>query len=125
MASATETTLKQDAVPRKKGLFARMRLGRRNDVVDDNRDQTPSPKPEASSERRRAPSDSLAADKISYLNVDEKDNSQMKAVRFPVKDAMKGKVGIRTRKELLKPPSAREAAYGGPPRYDWIDIVSG
>jgi hypothetical protein len=123
MATATETTLKQDALPRKKGLFARMRLGKRNQVVDDNRDQTPSPKPEASSEGHRAPSDSLAADKMSYL--DEKDNSQMKAVRFPVKDAMKSKVAVRTRKELLKPPSAREAAYGGPPRYDWIDIVSG
>lgn len=26
-------------------------------------------------------------------------------------------------KVLTKPPSAREAAFGGPPRYDWIDIV--
>jgi hypothetical protein len=27
-------------------------------------------------------------------------------------------------KVLTKPPTAREAAFGGPPRYDWIDIVS-
>jgi hypothetical protein len=26
---------------------------------------------------------------------------------------------------LDKAPTAREAAFGGPPRYDWIDIVSG
>lgn len=25
---------------------------------------------------------------------------------------------------LEKPPTAREAAFSGPPRYDWIDIVS-
>lgn len=25
---------------------------------------------------------------------------------------------------LEKPPSARDAAFVGPPRYDWIDIVS-
>jgi hypothetical protein len=25
---------------------------------------------------------------------------------------------------LDKPPTAREAAFGGPPRYDWMDIVS-
>lgn len=24
-----------------------------------------------------------------------------------------------------EPPSAKEAAFGGPPRYDWIDIVRG
>lgn len=25
---------------------------------------------------------------------------------------------------VTEPPSAREAAFGGPPRFDWIDIVS-
>ena len=29
-----------------------------------------------------------------------------------------------TRKILERPPTAAEAAFGGPPRYDWIDIVS-
>lgn len=33
-------------------------------------------------------------------------------------------VAQRTRKVLSKPPPASEAAFGGPPRYDWIDIVS-
>lgn len=26
--------------------------------------------------------------------------------------------------QLKTPPSARDAAFQGPPRYDWIDIVS-
>lgn len=32
----------------------------------------------------------------------------------------------RSRQEVIleKPPAAREAAFAGPPRYDWIDIVS-
>lgn len=41
------------------------------------------------------------------------------------------KVGVfrrknRTRQEMIleKPPAARESAFSGPPRYDWIDIVS-
>lgn len=52
-----------------------------------------------------------------------KNTCQMRAVRFPVKDALKKPSG-RSRRELTKPPPAREAAFGGPPRYDWIDIVS-
>jgi hypothetical protein len=33
-------------------------------------------------------------------------------------------VSPHNRKVLSKPPPASEAAFGGPPRYDWIDIVS-
>jgi hypothetical protein len=33
-------------------------------------------------------------------------------------------VTLKKEVPLEKPPTAREAAYGGPPRYDWIDIVS-
>ena len=50
--------------------------------------------------------------------------AKMKTVRFPFMDAMKGKVPLRKEKKLTKPPTAKEAAFGGPPRYDWIDIVS-
>lgn len=32
--------------------------------------------------------------------------------------------GRRQTITLDKPPTARESAYGGPPKYDWIDIVS-
>ena len=51
-----------------------------------------------------------------------KQSSSLKQVRFPAKDALKTKP-IYTEKTLLQAPSAREAAFGGPPRYDWIDIV--
>ena len=30
----------------------------------------------------------------------------------------------RTQVRLEQAPTARESAFGGPPRYDWIDIVS-
>lgn len=59
-------------------------------------------------------------------SVEEEDvqPAKMKTVRFPFMDAMKGKVPLRKEKQLTKPPTAKEAAFGGPPRYDWIDIVS-
>lgn len=36
----------------------------------------------------------------------------------------KTRKGFKPRKEVVleAPPSARDAAFGGPPRYDWIDI---
>jgi hypothetical protein len=34
------------------------------------------------------------------------------------------KLPIRGKVTLDQAPSARDSAFGGPPRYDWIDIVS-
>ena len=36
----------------------------------------------------------------------------------------RSKLPFREEVALDKAPTAREAAFGGPPRYDWIDIVS-
>ena len=36
----------------------------------------------------------------------------------------RNKLPFREEVTLDKAPTAREAAFGGPPRYDWIDIVS-
>lgn len=129
MATELAATTDQEAHRKKKGLFGRLRRVNKNGGGNvDKRDPTPSPTQESNSQTRAteevnfsAPSDDHKFDR-SYS--DEKSGSQMKQVRFPVKDAMKGKVPIRNRVELLKPPTAREAAFGGPPRYDWIDIVS-
>jgi hypothetical protein len=62
-------------------------------------------------------------DNVNDVETPQKNTSQMRAVRFPVKGAFKNATS-RSRRELTKPPPAREAAFSGPPRYDWIDIVS-
>eukprot|EP00527_Entomoneis_sp_CCMP2396_P004245 CAMPEP_0198137460 /NCGR_PEP_ID=MMETSP1443-20131203/934_1 /TAXON_ID=186043 /ORGANISM="Entomoneis sp., Strain CCMP2396" /LENGTH=219 /DNA_ID=CAMNT_0043798881 /DNA_START=42 /DNA_END=701 /DNA_ORIENTATION=+ len=51
----------------------------------------------------------------------EEDLSTSKAA---LKPRAKSKKDFKPRKEvfLSAPPAAREAAFGGPPRYDWIDI---
>ena len=32
--------------------------------------------------------------------------------------------GMRETVVLDRPPTAKESAFGGPPRYDWVDVVS-
>mmetsp|Transcript_44104 Transcript_44104/g.134289 ORF Transcript_44104/g.134289 Transcript_44104/m.134289 type:complete len:200 (-) Transcript_44104:1060-1659(-) len=41
------------------------------------------------------------------------------------KNGMSKAARMRSTVVLKKAPTAKEAAFGGPPRYDWIDIVSG
>lgn len=143
MATELEATMNQEVQPKKKGLFGRLRLplGKKKGAnEEEQRDPTPSPNQKSGGRNLDTPTTvahdadfpaPVAYNKISPEEIANEPNErspQMKAVRFPVSDAMKtnsSKVGTpRGRKELLKPPTAREAAYGGPPRYDWIDIVS-
>jgi len=37
---------------------------------------------------------------------------------------LKSNLPVRETVTLEQPPTAQEAAFGGPPRFDWIDIVS-
>ena len=112
----------------KTGFFARFRRGKTNKLDDD---QNAKSIPESATPRPPSESPTLADDTDTIpINNDIKNTSegevatsQLKAVRFPASDALKSTPG-RTRWELPKPPTAREAAFGGPPRYDWIDIVS-
>ena len=113
----------------KTGLFARFRRGNKS-IVDNNAVAKPesavTPKDKSESQTLVDDADS-APDNINNNSVGIKGGgdttSQLKAVRFPANDALKT-TPVRGRRELQKPPTAREAAYGGPPRYDWIDIVS-
>jgi hypothetical protein len=56
------------------------------------------------------------------------DREELAAIVTPSGLASKGKKSrvdnARREIKLDKAPTAREAAFGGPPRYDWIDIVS-
>ena len=112
----------------KTGLFARFRRGNKS-IVDNNAVAKPesavTPKDKSESQTLVDDADS-APDNINNNSVGIKGGgdttSQLKAVRFPASDALKT-TPVRGRRELQKPPTAREAAYGGPPRYDWIDIV--
>lgn len=126
--------------PRKKGgLLGRFRRRRKEKqipaapVVADKRDQTPSPKPVAEvRESSGTPGTDVEDDddeEGEWVNKNKNDvavveeRESLKQVRFPAADAMKS-IPIRQRKIVPKAPTARESAFGGPPRYDWIDIVS-
>jgi hypothetical protein len=110
----------------KSGLFSRFRRGKTNklDAIANSTPESATPLPKSESPTLPDDTDATPHDNS---NVGDKDDegtaSQLKAVRFPASDALKTTPG-RSRRELQKAPTAREAAYGGPPRYDWIDIVS-
>jgi hypothetical protein len=120
----TEETISQTKAM---GLFRRLRLGRKS-KLDDGKTKV-----ESVITNRNVESPTMADDTDSPLDNNHQNNNispnndrnvaQLRTVRFPAKDALKTRPG-RSRRELPKPPTAREAAYGGPPRYDWIDIVS-
>ena len=111
----------------KTGLLARFRRGNKNvDNTVAKPESAVTPKDKSESQTLVDDADSVP-DNINNNSVGIKGGgdttSQLKAVRFPANDALKT-TPVRGRRELQKPPTAREAAYGGPPRYDWIDIVS-
>ena len=144
--SLTQTTTTPVDKPRRKGLFGRFRRGRGNkenqQAAADIRDQTPSPKPALES-RDSTPATDAEEDEGEWVQnttmntstsnsnrssnkgaaVVFEEKQTLKQVRFPVKDAIKS-IPIRQSKVLNHAPTAREAAFAGPPRYDWIDIVS-
>ena len=149
--SLTETMATPVEKPRRKGLLGRFRRRGNNNKenqVADIRDHTPSPKP-APELRDNTPATDAEEDDdddegawVNHTTANASTTSStghpsvkksagfvfeekqtLKQVRFPVKDAIKS-VAIRQSKVLDKAPTAREAAFAGPPRYDWIDIVS-
>lgn len=103
------------------GLFSRLRRGK-------NKSVEVLAKPESAVQNKALPSDADSpTDHYDNDDIDLNDKgggemTQLKTVRFPASDAYKKTPGHLSRRELQKPPTAREAAYGGPPRYDWIDI---
>jgi hypothetical protein len=129
-----ESTMnKYDRPDNQKSLIGRFRKVRKAQTPSDKRDQTPSPPletyPTATAHRDGAPSRLLVAQSSDSTALDA-----AKSPRNPVdpwdrktretKSKLKSSLPIRESVTLSKPPSAQEAAFGGPPRFDWIDIVS-
>ena len=108
-----EGTMIKEQNPKKAGFFGRFRRG-----------TTKSNKAVNTSEERDEAVQVYQVDEPVQESFRAQEPEKMKHVRFPVKDAMKNKLPIRSEVRFNKPPAAREAAFGGPPRYDWIDIVS-
>ena len=134
-----ESTMnKYDRPDNRKSLIGRFRKVRKaqtptTSTRNDKRDQTPSPPlesyPTATARREGAPSKILVAQ--------SSDSTALDAVKSPTnpidpwdrvtretRSKLKSTLPIRESVTLSKPPSAQEAAFGGPPRFDWIDIVS-
>jgi hypothetical protein len=133
-----ESTMnKYDRPDNRKSLIGRFRKVRKaqtpTSTRNDTRDQTPSPPlesfPTATARRDGATSKILVAQ--------SSDSTALDAVKSPTtpidpwdrvtretKSKLKSTLPIRESVTLSKPPSAQEAAFGGPPRFDWIDIVS-
>jgi hypothetical protein len=133
-----ESTMnKYDRPDNRKSLIGRFRQVRKaqtpTSTRSDKRDQTPSPPlesyPTATARRDNAPSKILVAQ--------SSDSTALDAAKSPTtpidpwdrktretKSKLKSTLPIRESVTLSKPPTAQEAAFGGPPRFDWIDIVS-
>jgi hypothetical protein len=108
---------------KKRGLFS---ILRRKKKSEHNREQSPV-NLEAKAESRE---DNEQLDETHTVNstgsAEEKEVAKpFRTVRFPVSDAQKWHKFKRQEVVLTNPPTALESAFGGPPRYDWIDIVSG
>lgn len=101
--------------PLKKGLFQRMRRGskKHNHTVADPTevDGLVEAAPTASEKRQDFTDE--------YRDIASK-SKDAKVLKF---STQYHSVSLQKEVQLEKPPTARQAAYGGPPRYDWIDIV--
>jgi hypothetical protein len=135
-----ESTMnKYDRPDNRKSLIGRFRMVRKaqtpNSSRNDKRDQTPSPPlesyPTATARRDGAPSKILVAQSSDSTALDAAKSPRPTTPVDPwdrvtreTKSKLKSTLPIRESVTLSKPPSAQEAAFGGPPRFDWIDIVS-
>jgi hypothetical protein len=104
----------QEQPLKKRGLMSRIRLPRRKSgsksKPDDKREGTPSPPP-GFSVRDASPRKGAAV--VTPTNELVPRPKQRKSRVPDVKEVT-----------LDSAPTARQAAFAGPPRYDWIDIVS-
>lgn len=112
---AKEPVLKYQQPDKKAGLIARLRsrTKRSSTGFGDKRDQTPSPPTGKSSPVNEFESETRIVTP-----------SSTSSKPVSVKGRKRSKLPFREEVTLDRAPTAREAAFAGPPRYDWIDIVS-
>lgn len=97
--------------PKRMGLFERIRsrgAKKRVEVPADNRENTPSP-----------PINTQQQEELRVVTPTSTPSSARE-----IKARKRSKLPFREEITLDKAPTARESAFSGPPRYDWIDIVS-
>jgi hypothetical protein len=134
MGGDTATSTKK-----KKGLFSRFRKKNKGKSVKEEKPleatPPPSPQPTQDEEPRQSkkPEKSFTKEGIPVITADNPDDFQASDVRktTPGQPAVtKSKKAGKSKKRSPRPgsvvldhaPTAREAAFGGPPRYDWIDV---
>jgi hypothetical protein len=127
------TMSKEETAPRqKKGLFSRLRRSKKDKSKQteefEKREESPRPWAGKNSATTR--------DGVPVVTGSNPDGFLPSDVRQTVpggptitgsKSKKQSKMSSRRKPQkvvLTEPPSARESAFGGPPRYDWIDIVS-
>lgn len=121
---------------RKRGLLSRFRRNKpkgppssvqveRRSVAFDKRESSPSP-PVTTATRDEA--QASLEQPTQTLKVDAEPRvvtpPSAKSGDQSTASSRKSKLPFRSEVILDKAPTARESAFGGPPRYDWIDIVS-
>lgn len=108
MMHSEERVVPEQQPKQKRGLMSRLLSPRRKSVTkSDKREGTPSPSPPGVIEFGREPM------VVTPSSGDYSSRPKQRKSRVPdVREVT-----------LEHAPTAREAAFGGPPRYDWIDIV--
>lgn len=136
MGGDTATSTKK-----KKGLFSRFKKKDKKGKKDETLEPTPPPSPQSQEQSKSKTKKSVTKDGIPVVTADNPDDftasdvqqtnpgepkvsrASKKAAKNVTKSQKKSKRGPRPGSVVLeKPPTAREAAFGGPPRYDWIDV---
>lgn len=124
----------------KKGLLSRFKKKNKKDTLAKPEQPTPPPSPEPQDEPKSKPKKSFTKKGVPVVTGDNPDDFNPSDVRKTTpgepavssksmkkstkKSMKKSKKGPRPNSIVLdKAPTARESAFGGPPRYDWIDIV--
>lgn len=121
---------------KKKGLFSRFRKNKdKKGTTEKVEEPTPPPSPQPSQEdnprtSKNKSKKSVTKEGIPVITADNPDDFLASDVQKTdpgqpaVTKSKKKKRGPRPGSVVLdKAPTAREAAFSGPPRYDWIDIV--
>ena len=121
----------RESQPTKKGFFSRLRRNKTATVATDANKTETTPAATTTDEGGQ-PSQSTGTDSQSATVTREglpiissnADGFKPSEVRQNNRRVKKGVPMERKSVILEKAPAARDAAFGGPPRYDWIDIVS-
>jgi hypothetical protein len=118
---------------KKKGLFSRFRKKKdKKEMTEKVEEPTPPPSPEPQEDNphksKSETKKSVTKEGIPVITADNPDDFRASDVQKtipgqPAVTKSKKKRGPRPGTVILdKAPTAREAAFSGPPRYDWIDI---